>query len=272
VGIAMTDPLQPFITRYPAFGRALAYIRKNPHMGLSVVLFCVASIATAYQIATLAGALFGAGAALLGAWITELNTRRSTSEEKSRRQSDARLYLAPELYRTIQRALYIHERAIPNFICASTESQIKPNDLKDDFIPYWPVLYPNAPQLRDLPGDQAAALITFYDSLHSLAQFVGDWWEREGQLPVNIFNMILHNADKSLRFALICIKEFHLEQMYPAQHESSGTISSRIERSLSSAENARKQHIARFEAKSSNKGTPLSRTHPHPATLRSRVP
>lgn len=247
----MTDPQQPFIPRYHGFEQTLGYIRKNPHMGLSVVLFCVGLVAAAYQIATLAGALFGAGAAILGAWITELNNRRSISEEKARRQSEARQYLAPELYRTIERALYIHERAIPNFICASAENKIKPNDIKDDFIPYWPVLYPNAPQFRDLPGDKAAALITFYDSLHSLAKFVEDWWEREGQLPVNIFNMILHSADKSLRCALICIKEFGLEQMYPPQYESWGTISSRIERSLSSAEDARKRHIARFEAKSS---------------------
>jgi hypothetical protein len=252
--IGMTDSQQPFITRYPGFGRTLGYIRKNPHMGLSVVLFCVGTVATVYQIATLAGALFGAGAALLGAWITELNNRRSAAEEKSRRQSEARQYLAPELYRTIERALYIHERAIPNFSSASAENQIKPNDRKDDFIPYWPVLYPTAPQFRDLPGDKAAALITFYDSLHSLAKFVEDWWEREGQLSENIFNAILHNADKSLRFALICIKEFDLEQMYPPQYESSSTISSRIERSLSSAEEARKHHIAR--AKSSNKATP----------------
>jgi hypothetical protein len=248
----MTDPQQPFVTR------TLDYIRKNPHMGLSVALFCVGSVAAAYQIATLAGALFGAGATLLGAWITELNNRHSTSEEKSRRQSDARQYLAPELYRTIERALYIHDRAIPNFGCASAENQIKPNDLKDDFIPYWPVLYPNAPQFRDLPGDKAAALVTFYDSLHSLAKMVEDWWEREGQLPVNIFNAILQNAGKSLRCALICIKEFDLEQMYPPQYESLGTISSRIERSLSSAEKALTQHMARFEAaKSPNKTKPV---------------
>jgi len=33
-----------------------------------------------------------------------------------RRQSEARRYLAPELHRTIERVLYIHGRAIPNFI------------------------------------------------------------------------------------------------------------------------------------------------------------
>ena len=99
-----------------------------------------------------------------------------------------------------------------------------------------------------------------YDSLHTLAKFVDDWWEREGQLPVNIFNMILHSADKSLRLALICIKEFDLEAMYPPQYEAWGTISSRIERSLSSAEQARTNHIARFEAnKFSEKARPAVR-------------
>jgi hypothetical protein len=249
----MTNPQQSFVSRYPVFGRTLGHIQKNPQLWLSGGLFLGGSIGTIEKISTLAGALFGAGAAMLGAWINELNNRHSAVDEKLRRERDARLYLAPELYRTIERALYIHGRAIPNFTCASTESEIKPNDLKDDFLPYWPVLYPNSPQFRDLPGDKASALITYYDSLHSLAKFVEDWWEREGQLPVNIFNMILHSADKSLRLALICVKEFDLETICPPQYEAWGTITSRIELSLSMAEQSRTAHIARFEAKSSAK-------------------
>ncbi len=248
----MTDTQRQPVNRYAIVTRTFDYVRENPHMGLSVALFSMGSVATVLKISTLAGALFGAGAALLGAWITEIKNRRSASEEKSQRQSEARQYLAPELYRTIERALYIHQRATANFICASAESQIKPNDLKDGFIPYWPVLYPNAPQFRDLPGEKAAALITFYDSLHSLAKFVEDWWAREGQLPVNIFNVIMQNADKSLRLALVCMREFDLERMYPPQYASWGAFSSRIEQSLSFAEEGLKRHIERFEAKSAN--------------------
>jgi hypothetical protein len=133
--------------------------------------------------------------------------------DKLRRQSEARRYLAPELNRTIARALYIHSRAIPNFVCASAEHSIKPNDRKEDFIPYSPALYPHAPQCQDLAADDAMALIAFYDSLHSLTDFVNGWWEREGQLPVNIFNMILHHADKSLELALICVGKFDLERL-----------------------------------------------------------
>ena len=245
--------------RHLDFRRAISHVQKNPQLGLAAVLFCVGLVALATQVAALAGALFGAGAALLGAWISELNNRRVATEERSRRQSEARQYLAPELHRAILRVLYIHERAIPNLISASAEHEIKPNDLQNDFIPSWPVLYPNAPQVHDLSGDEAVALIAFYDSLHSLAEFVNGWWEREGQLPVNIFNMILHSAGESLTLALVCVEKFRLEQLYPPQLEALGTISSRIERSLSAAAKAREQHIARFDAKAASKASPPSR-------------
>jgi hypothetical protein len=211
----MTDWQQSFRARYPELEGPIRHIQKNPQMWLACVLFGVGLVATALHISTLAGALFGSGAALLGAWITELNNRRTGAEEKGRRQSEARQHLSPELYRTINRVLYIHQRAIPNFICASTDSEVKPNDLKGDFIPYSPVLYPNAPQFRDLPGDEAAALIAFYDSLRSLTEFVNEWWQREGQLPINIFLSIMNQADESLKLALVCTKKFDLEKLFP---------------------------------------------------------
>lgn len=192
---------------------------------------------------------------------TDPEQEKQRYAEKLQRQSEARRYLAPELNRTIDRVLYIHGRAIPNFVCASAENGIKPNDRKEDFIPHWPALYPNAPQCSDLAADDAAALIAFYDSLHSLADFVADWWEREGQLPVNIFNMILHYANRSLELALPCVAKFELEKLCPPPYEAWGTISSRIQRSQASAAEALKHHIARFEAKAPAKisSTPLKR-------------
>ncbi len=227
----------------------IVFVRKNPHMVLSVSLFTAGLVFLQTNVPTIAGALFGAGASLLGGWVTELNTRRSRSEDKARREADARRYLAPELNRTIERVLYIHQRAIPNFTSASAEHEIKPNDLQDDFIPYMPVLYPNVPQFRDLSGDDATALIAFYDSLHALDKFVKDWWGREGQLPVNIFNRIMTLANDSLALAVVCIERFELEKLFPPQYESWGTLSSRIERSKKSAAQSLESHIARFEAK-----------------------
>jgi hypothetical protein len=181
--------------------------------------------------------------------LSQTEQEEQRNAERLLRQSEARRYLAPELNRTINRVLYIHSRAIPNFTCASVEHSIKPNDRKEDFIPSSPALYPHAPQCRDLAADDAVALIAFYDSLHSLTEFVNGWWEREGQLPENIFNMILHHADKSLELALICVEKFDLERLCPPPYEAWGTISSQIKRSLAIAANARKSHIERAQAK-----------------------
>ena len=257
----LAEGFREFCALRPVLDRAMRHARGNPHLWLAIALFCIGAIALTFGVSPLAGALFGAGAALLGAWITELNSRRSAAEERLRRQSEPRRYLAFELQRVVDRVLYIHGRAIPNFVAASVEyaetpaagSHRAPGDLKEDFLPYWPVLYPNAPQLHDLPGDDAAALVAFYDSLHFLAAQVNDWWQRDGQLPVNIFNMILHHVDHSLRLSLVCVEKLEWEKLIPPPYESWGTISSRVERSLSSATSAREHHLRRAEAKSGQK-------------------
>ena len=149
--------------------------------------------------------------------------------------------------------LYIHGRAPANFVSHSADTKVKPTDLKQDFIPHWPRLYPNAPQVRDLAQEDAAALIAYYDSLHSLNDDVNDWWGREGQLPVNLFNAFLHRASKCLTLALICIEKFELETLIPPPYESWGTISFRINQALESEEQARAGHLARSGAKSTAK-------------------
>jgi hypothetical protein len=176
--------------------------------------------------------------------LDERETARSSQQQEA-----ARAYLAPELHRTIERALYIHGRALANFICASSENGAKPNDRKEDFFPYRPSLYPAAPQIRDLPAEDAAALSAYYDSLNSLSDHVNDWWGREDQLPVNIFNSFLHDAEKILTLAQVCIERFELDRRYPPKHEAVGTLSARIIRSFASAAGAMKHHIARWEAK-----------------------
>ncbi|RBM04816.1 hypothetical protein [Novacetimonas cocois] len=151
------------------------------------------------------------------------------------------------MQRTIERTQYILDRAVVNFTCESSINGLTTNDLKGDFRPYMPSLYPSAPQVRDLPGDKAIALIRYYDSLNEISQHVDDWWEREGQLAVNIFNMLMHVVEKSLRLGLVCIREFDLETRCPPPYESWGILTSRIERSLDGAANARQRHLDRAE-------------------------
>jgi len=241
------------------------FVRKNPHMGLAALLFIIGIVALPTKLAIISGALFGAGASLLGAWINELNARRSKGEEKARTEADARRYFAAELNRTIERVLYIHGRACPNYMAAvkeyiSVENKVKPNDLQADFLPEMPVLYPSAPQFRELSGDDAMALIAFYDSLYALDSFVTNWWQREGQLPVNIFNQMLHLSERSLTLALVCIQRFDLEKLCPPPYEAWGTLTSRIERSVSFAKEMLEKHVARIEAhhKKSNVSVPAA--------------
>ena len=227
--------------------RALGHIKENPHMAVSVGLFCCGGASLWLNISPLAGSLFGAGGALLGAWITELNKRRTDALDKKNREANAVAALAPELQRTIERVHYILDRCVANFGCESAVHETKPNDLQTDFRPYLPTLYPNAPQVRDLPGTKALALIRFYDSLNEISHNVDDWWEREGQLAVNIFLGLMNAAEKSVRLAIICINEFDLEERFPPPYESWGSLTSRIERSLDSAGKTLKLHLDRAE-------------------------
>lgn len=111
--------------------------QKNPHMALAAALFAVGAILIRdTSLATIGGALFGAGASLIGAWVTELNKRRTDAEEKAEREIDARGYLAPELRRTIVRTLYIHERASANYVSVTAEQTVSTGDLQRDFVPY----------------------------------------------------------------------------------------------------------------------------------------
>jgi hypothetical protein len=192
-----------------------------------------------------------------------ISASRSSHEHQrtaqSSKQEAARRYLSPELVRTIERALYIHSRATVNFSCASADSAIKPNDRKEDFLPYRPTLYPSASEIRDLPASDAAALSAFYDSLVSLADMVNDWWGREDQLPVNIFNSIRDGAEKSLELGLACIDIFNLDENYPPKYEAHGTLTSRIKQSIASSAGTMKHHLARAESKAKNNPPPTTR-------------
>lgn len=210
--------------------------QSNPHLTLAFILFILGVIAGDCGFSIFAGALFGAAASLLGARVTEFNVRRSKEQERLRKQADARRYFSPELKRVIGGVLRIHERACVGFSGSSFDSGAKPNDLKEDFLPTHPVLYPSTPAFADLPPEDASSLIDFYDSLNALEHGVENWWEREGQLPANVFNSFLHDAERSLRLALICLERFDIDKNFPPQYESWGTLFSRLERMLGSAE------------------------------------
>lgn len=229
-----------------------SFVLKNPQLFLSLILFSIGTFLLNTKVSTIAGALFGAGASLLGAWVTDLNSKHAKKEDSERKEIEAKNYLTPELNRIIERVLFIHSRAIPNFSAASIgyyqpskNKYIKPNDLQQDFLPYLPVLYPNVEQFKFLKGEDAVALVIFYDSLHQLEHSVKDWWEREGQIPLNLFLNFMICADKSLEFAEVCIERFDMDKRFPPQYSSWGSLSSRIRISRENSAQALAAHMKR---------------------------
>jgi len=209
------------------------YLRKNPHLSLSISLFVFGSALINSKASMVAGALFGAGASLLGAWITEINTRRSKEQDRIKQESEAKKYLSPELLRIIERTLHIHRKTVASVQTSSafsvysamTPSKDIPSDLKqfisrdlmEDITPYIPVLYPNVEQFKHLTSADAVSLIAFYDSIYELDAIIKDWWERESRLHSNIYFQIVQKSGFSLKLAKACIDKFELETNSPKQ-------------------------------------------------------
>lgn len=232
-------------------------LRRNPHFALSALLFCGGILGLACGVPAIAGALFGAGATMLGGWISLINTQQANAAEKSRRESDAKRYLTPELFRVVTRLLFVHQRALANYTCAALGHKM-PKDEKIDFQPIMSILYPNAPQFHNLPGDDAVALVELYDSLYVLTGTVSDWHDRASQPPINIFNAVLHGVDQSLKQAKTCVERFDIDHLYPAKHASVETISHQIDVALTKSNQARENHIKHFEAEQKKTQHPKS--------------
>lgn len=243
--------------------------RRNPQLALSGALFFAGILGLAFGVPAIAGAMFGAGATMLGGWITTNNTQRASAAQKVERETNAKRYLIPELLRLIDKVIHIHQRALANYSSA-VGGHALPNDIQADFEPFMPVLYPTAPQFHDLTGDDAVSLVEFYDSLHALDTLVKQWYDRPDQLKTNIFNVILHAVDQSLEKARVCVERFNIDVLYPAKHESVGPTSQKIERALSQSGQAREGHIKRFNEKQQEEARQRALQTARPANGRSR--
>lgn len=208
----------------------------NPHLSLSFLLFSAGAAIAFTSLPTLAGALIGGGASLLGAWISESNTKKQKIEEKKLQESAAKNYARPELYRSIENLIRIHSRAIVNRgIWAEIEINKRPGittdvgDKKEDFFPILPVLYPNFENFKHIPSSELYALVKYYDSLYELEKLVKNWWGREGQLSYNIYNSILQDAHRSLELALECVNIFELDEFIKPRYSGWKPLKFRIE-------------------------------------------
>lgn len=230
----------------------------QPHLLLSVLLFISGAAVAFTSLPTLAGALIGGGASLLGAWISDLNSKRQQTEKRKTQETDAINYARPELYRTIEKLLHVHSRALVNYniwfyveVDKRTDLITETGDTQVDFIPFLPVLYPNFENLKHLPSAEFFSLIRFYDSLYELKESTSNYWEREGQLKTNIYNGILQNAHRSLIFSLECLDIFELDESIPPRYSGWKPLRARIEQENRNYESA----MERITKRASQKGS-----------------
>ena len=85
-------------------GRELVvtWFNKQPHLSAAVIAFALGLLAiligfpTRPGSTTFAGALFGSGAAFIGAWVTEKNRSAADKASEARRIEAARNYFTPD--------------------------------------------------------------------------------------------------------------------------------------------------------------------------------
>lgn len=218
------------------FNGLYRFTLSNPHLTLAFMLFGSGAALAFTELSTLAGAMIGGGATLLGSWISDFNTQRQEIKKKKEQEQDAKMFAQPELYRTIEKLLTIHSRALVNYNNWLEADLHKRNniitdtgDIKNDFIPILPALYPNFEYIKHLPSKELFCLISYYDSLNELKDAALRPWDREGELKSNTFNWILQNAHSSLQQALNCIELFDLDNSTIQKHSGSKPLKKRIE-------------------------------------------
>jgi hypothetical protein len=153
-------------------------------------------------------------------------------------------FFAPELARIFRRQIAILDRITVNFICAST-TQPLPGDSWASLKPSRPVLYPDAPQFRELPAADATLLVVFYDALQgitdTLDSYIGQWPTTD----VNAWNSLMHQARSSLGLGEKVVKVFCADKPFNEASPASGTMLNQYQRAMSGAEKALNAHLAR---------------------------
>jgi len=229
-------------------------LKQSQNLLIAVIVFILGFLAilanypTLEGSATLAGALFGSGAAFIGAWVTERNRAVTEKIAEERRMTAARAYFAPELARIIAQQIHILGRLVPNFIMASVGKPMPQVETWEAFKPQQPILYPAAAQFRDLSAEDAISLINFYDSVHGISETLNKWIETMQPQEVNAWNGLMQTVQNNLSVGEIAVRRFCPDRQLSPIMPSSGTLIQNIERTASIMQQALDAHMSRHGA------------------------
>ncbi|MFX1716740.1 hypothetical protein [Paraburkholderia sp. A1RO-5L] len=227
--------------------------RGKPNLAMAAITATVGCFAILYHFptkesaASLGGALFGAASLFTGAWVAETTRGASEKAEAARRMEAARIYFTPELARVAAQHVHILDRLGANFISTSMNYK-PPGDPLTTFRPRKPLLYPLAPQFRDLSEADATLLVEFYDASLGIAEIVNSWIEGKTVIDFNAYNVLLQEAQNSLKLAKAAVASFCPDRQYSAIMPASGTLADRIQKAIAQADVAMQGHADRAEA------------------------
>lgn len=164
------------------------------------------------------------------------------------RAAAAREFLSPELARILTQQLFIFDRAIVNFLCASTES-LAPGDHWTTFLPSNPSLYPTATEIRDLPKEDATLLAEFYDSLHGIENMVSRWHDAETLWDMNMWNVLMQSAGDNVKMGVKAVERFCPTRQYSPLMPASGSLIERARVSMNIMQRTMAAHLERWTKK-----------------------
>jgi hypothetical protein len=225
--------------------------RKHPNLSMAMFVFLVGFVATVVHFptekgsTTLAGALFGSGAAFIGAWVAERKKATEDAAAAARRQRTAMTFFTPELSRVIAVQVGILDRITVNFV----ETSIGRPPIKEDpiasFRPRKPLLYPNAAEFKDLSVEDATCLIEFYDAIHGIDEAVGEWLSTNRRIDFNTFLFFISSVRDSLVIGRQLVERFFSDKPFGSNSPASGTLLSQIQRVIANADRAKAAHLER---------------------------
>jgi hypothetical protein len=194
---------------------------------------------------TLAGALFGSGAAFIGAWVADRNRVVSEVTDRALRMEAARLFFVPELARIIVHLIWVIGRCVPNFVMASTGQPMPQVEPWANFRPQRPVLYPVAAQFKDLSEEDAIALINFYDAVQGIEETIEAWVVANTPQDVNAWNVLMQEVRATLRLGLVAVERLCPDRQLSPILPASGTLRENIGRVSANVQAALDAHLAR---------------------------
>lgn len=229
---------------------AALLVQAKPNLAMAAVTVAIGVLAILTRFptkdgsATLAGALFGAAAIFIGAWVTESTKAAAERAALLRRQQAARAFFTPELARIAAQQVHILDRLIVNFGEASL-GRVYNEDPLISLRPQSPLLYPGAAQFGDLPELDAVLLVDFYDASHGVSQTVDSWIENKTKIDFNAYNVLMQMVMHSLKVGVAAIDSFCPDRQYSPLVPVAGKLVDRIEKSIDHARNALAAHLKR---------------------------